>query len=325
MNLKGEKMPDAKMEDLNSELLKIPEAGSFYLLLRSFLQYLLVEKNYSAHTLLAYRGDLEEFFCFVAEFNGRTVASLEPEAVDTIVMRRFLGHLKERGQSRNSVARKLAAVRSFYKYLDKEDIVEENPAKLISTPKKEKHLPRFLYYPEIEALLSAPDTAELAGKRDKALLEVLYASGLRVSELVSINHGSIDFAVGYVRVHGKGNKERLVPLGEPALLAVKDYMKAKGNQSEKTEPLFLNKNGSRLTDRSVRNILNKYVELASIKQHFSPHSIRHSFATHLLDAGADLRSVQEFLGHASLSATQVYTHVTKGRMKSVYDKTHPRA
>ena len=316
---------DTKTDSSIAEKNKVVSEGLMYDYLRGFLECLTVQKNYSVHTLKSYREDLQEFIDFAEAFNNGT--QITPDSVNTILMRRFLSGLKERGLSRNSIARKLAATRSFYKYLNKEELALENIPAAISTPKKDKRLPKFLYYEEIEALLQAPDIKKPLGMRDRAMLEVLYAAGLRVSELVAINYGDIDFGIGYVRVLGKGQKERLVPLGQPALDAVRKYIFARSGKYslDKTAPLFLNARGGRLTDRSVRNIIDKYIGQAAISKQISPPSIRHSFATHLLDAGADLRSVQEFLGHASLSATQIYTHVTKSRMKSVYDKTHPRA
>ncbi|MCL2817908.1 MAG: tyrosine recombinase XerC [Clostridiales bacterium] len=296
-----------------------------------FLRHLRVEKNVSAHTLDAYDGDLEDFFAFLCRFLEVGREALEPGMVDALAMRRYLGHLKERSLARNTIARRLSALRSFYHYLCREEILEMNIPSSTATPKAEKRLPKFLYYPEMEALLAAPDTTAPAGLRDRALLEVIYGGGLRVGELVAINYGDIDFTVGYVRVLGKGQKERLVPLGRPALLALREYLVALPSRGRlaKDSPVFLNlsRNGAgrRLSDRSVRNIINKYVEQTAIQKKISPHALRHSFATHLLDAGADLRSVQEFLGHSSLSTTQVYTHVTKSRLRSVYDKTHPRA
>lgn len=240
-----------------------------------------------------------------------------------------MAQLQEKGLSKSTVARKLAALRSFYRYLTREEIINANPMTNVTTPKLEKRLPKFLYYQEVEALLNAPDASN-QGQRDKAILETIYGGGLRVSELVGMNMGDIDFSLGYARVFGKGSKERIVPLGGAALRALKQYISCGRKELEaksisRQEALFLNKYGGRLSARSVRNIVNKYVAQAALTQKISPHALRHSFATHLLEAGADLRSVQELLGHVKMATTQVYTHVTKKQLKTVYQKTHPRA
>ena len=294
--------------------------------LKKYLFYLLVEKNASPHTMKGYESNLRRFGGYLAKLQTRDFKDVDIAAVETLDMRSYLASLQQSGLSKASVSRHLSSIRSFYRYLAREDLIEENVASHIATPKKEKKLPEFLYYPEVEELLAAPD-GSLLGLRDKALLEITYGAGLRVSELVSANIDSLDFSVGYIRVFGKGSKERLVPLGEEALNAARNYFAARSSVKplHKSDPLLLNKRGGRLTDRSVRDILNKYVRQLALKRKISPHTLRHSFATHLLEAGADLRSVQEFLGHASMSTTQIYTHVTKSRMKNVYDQTHPRA
>lgn len=296
-------------------------------LIKKFLFYLLVEKNASPRTIDSYQRDLRRFGAYLAKFQGRDHKDVDLREVATVDLRGYMASLQQKGLSKASIARHLSSIRSFYRFLCREGIIEENVASHIATPKKEKKLPQFLYYPEIEELLAAPDCNNLLGLRDKAMLEIAYGSGIRVSELVSANIESVDFSVGYIRVFGKGAKERLVPLGEIALNATRAYFSARGivKPLQKNQPLLLNKNGTRLSDRGVRDILNKYVKQIALKRKISPHTLRHSFATHLLENGADLRSVQEFLGHASMSTTQIYTHVTKSRMKSVYDKTHPRA
>ena len=294
-------------------------------LLAAYMVYMEVEKNLSPRTLASYRRDLQGFLLFLKEQNGGVAPA--PEMIDHSLVRLYMGQLQQRHLSKSTIARHLSAIRSFFRYLLREDLVEQNVPALVSTPKRSKRLPKFLYYQEMEALLAAPDQT-LQGKRDEALLEVAYGAGLRVSELVGMNVANLNHEVGYVRVLGKGNKERIVPIGKPAIQAVTAYLKARqqeGFSCDSQSPLFLNQRGTRLSDRSVRDIIKKYQKLACIQKNLSPHALRHSFATHLLENGADLRSVQELLGHVSMSTTQIYTHVTKQRMRHVYDKTHPRA
>lgn len=294
-------------------------------LLAAYMVYMEVEKNLSPRTLASYRRDLQEFLLFLKEQNGGVAPA--PETIDHSLIRLYMGQLQQRNLSKSTIARHLSAIRSFFRYLLREDIVEQNVPALVSTPKRSKRLPKFLYYQEVEALLAAPEQT-LQGKRDEALLEVAYGAGLRVSELVGMNIANLNQEVGYVRVLGKGNKERIVPIGKPAIQAVAVYLKARQQEGlpvDSQSPLFLNHRGTRLSDRSVRDIIKKYQKLAGIQKNLSPHALRHSFATHLLENGADLRSVQELLGHVSMSTTQIYTHVTKQRMRHVYDKTHPRA
>ena len=298
-------------------------------LIDRFLRYLSLEKNASELTMQSYRTDLLSFADFLLVDQGvPSRRAVDIATVDLPTMRRYLASLQKAGLQKSSIGRHLSATRSFFGYLCREGLALKNIPAAVISPKKEKHLPEFLYYYELEDLLDAPDLNTLEGKRDRAILEVSYGAGLRVSELVCSDINNINFTVGYIRVIGKGNKERLVPLGEIALYAVNEYLRARqaaGLPYQGAEPLILNKRGGRLSDRSIRNILNKYVEQAAINRHISPHSLRHTFATHLLENGADLRAVQEFLGHSNLSTTQIYTHVTKSRLKSIYDKTHPRA
>jgi len=292
----------------------------------AFFRYLVIEKNASPHTLSNYKRDLLQFYAFLEKTFGKDKVPLFGD-LSHVIVRQYMGNLQEKGLAKSSIARKLAALRSFYRYLVREEMVEQNVPSLVSTPKQNKKLPQFLYYNEIEQLLDQPD-GSLTGLRDKAILEVLYGGGIRVAELVGMNINSVNFSVGYIRVLGKGNKERIIPLGQPALKALRQYLEARRVASKKTDneaPLFLNLRGGRLTDRSIRNILNKHVMAAALTHHISPHTLRHSFATHLLENGADLRSVQELLGHVNMSTTQIYTHITKSRMKSVYNQTHPRA
>ncbi|MGI6678525.1 MAG: tyrosine recombinase XerC [Dehalobacterium sp.] len=318
------------LKHTNNDYLGDPEEISMDILVEQFMAYLQMEKQASPHTLEAYGHDLEEFTSFLIH-DGNVSEQINLSQVDYLTVRRFLAQLQHKGLSRTSLARKLAALRSFYNYLTREEIIEKNPMIMISTPKKDKKLPHFLYIKEMEKLLSAPDQSPM-GQRDRAILETIYAGGLRVSELVSLNIHDVDFNLGYVRVFGKGKKERIALLGIPAMYAIKDYLyngrsdQTAQNQRYKEEnALFLNKFGTRLSARSVRNIVNKYVEQIALSKKISPHTLRHTFATHLLEGGADLRSVQELLGHVNMSTTQIYTHVTKGRMKAEYLKSHPRA
>ncbi|MGI6713404.1 MAG: tyrosine recombinase XerC [Bacillota bacterium] len=299
------------------------------LLLEQFTAYLKVEKNVSPHTLEGYSHDLLEFAYFLAEQKSCQIEELKPDEVEYPSVRQFLAVLQKKGLKKTTIARKLASLRSFFRFLSQEELVTRNPVKHVETPKLEKKIPRFLYYQQIERLLNAPDNTP-QGQRDKAILETIYAGGLRVSELVGLDIDAIDFAIGYARVFGKGAKERVVPLGKPALEALKAYLDhgrtvLAAKSAAYQTALFLNKYGTRLTARSIRNIVTKYVDKVALEEKVSPHTLRHSFATHLLDGGADLRSVQELLGHVKMSTTQIYTHVTKARMKSVYQKTHPRA
>ncbi len=283
-----------------------------------FINYLKVERNASVHTITNYLKDLSVF----KEFLG----DKELESVDHLALRRFLAELRAKDYSKRTVARKLASLRSFFRFMFREGHIKKNPITAVLTPKLDKKLPVFLDTAKIDRLLAAPSDKDPAGLRDRALLETLYSTGIRVSELVGLDIGDIDFISGVVKVFGKGSKERVVPIGEPALKAIRVYVDKKRDDKVKDKnAIFLNKSGGRLTDRSVRRVLDKHIKTCSIAEKISPHSLRHSFATHLLDRGADLRSVQELLGHMNLSTTQIYTHVTMDRLKTVYDKAHPRA
>ncbi|MFH0985464.1 MAG: tyrosine recombinase XerC [Candidatus Omnitrophota bacterium] len=285
-----------------------------------FLNFLATEKGASVHTTKNYGIDLREFVKFMAEKELRSLSYLD--------IRSFLAFLKTREYSKSSISRKLACLRSFFKYLVRENILTQNPAAGIATPKKEKRLPSFMNPDEVTKLLDAPDKNSWEEKRDKAILEMLYSSGLRVSELAGLNHDDLDFFGGLVRVRGKGKKERIVPVGQTALNCLRAYCDMKAPREVANaikKPLFISRIGSRLTDRSVRRMILKYVKRTGLGKEISPHMFRHSFATHMLDRGADLRSVQELLGHANLSTTQIYTHVTTQRLKDAYAAAHPRA
>jgi len=283
-----------------------------------FINYLKIEKNSSPHTVTNYKVDLKSFGAFVGE---RDISG-----IDHLVLRKFLAEMRAKNFAKRTIARKLASLRSFFKFLYREGHMKTNPISAISTPKLDKKLPVVLDEKRIERLVQCPPGDNTAGLRDRAILETLYSTGMRVSELVGLNMDDVDFISGVAKVLGKGSKERIVPVGDPALKAIRRYKdKMNGSKVRDKNAVFLNKSGRRLTDRGVRRLLDKHIRACSIGEHISPHSLRHSFATHLLDRGADLRSVQELLGHMNLSTTQIYTHVTMDRLKTVYDKAHPRA
>lgn len=279
-------------------------------------------QNRSEHTVIAYQTDLAQFLRYAALEIGVEPEALAIQQIDVYVIRSFLGVLSEHGLARKSVARKLAALRSFFKFLCHEGILEKSPVQRVASPKLGRKLPQFLYLDQVEALLRAPDISTLLGARDQLIMELLYGSGLRVSELVGLNREDVEFYMGLIRVRGKGNKERVVPITKYALQALDVYL---GHRADQDPALLLNYKGTRLSDRSVRRILDKLVKRVSLEKHVHPHMLRHSFATHLLDGGADLRSVQELLGHQKLTSTQIYTHLTRERLKEVYDQAHPRA
>jgi integrase/recombinase XerC len=292
--------------------------------LERFVTYLIAARNASPYTVKNYRNDIGQFLDFLRE---EGIGSLDE--VDRKVLRRYLARLQEDGYVRASIARRVSELRSFYRYLTREGVLETNPFTVASSPKVPKRLPEYLERAEVEALLMAPDISTSQGQRDRAIIEVLYASGLRVSELVGLNLSDLDLERGEVKVLGKGGKERICLLGEPARRALKQYIREgrrrlmKGDRA--TDALFLNRFGGRLSVRSVDSIVSKYSRIAGLTKRVTPHILRHTFATHLMDGGADLRVVQELLGHARLATTQIYTHVSKSRAREIYLKSHPRA
>ena len=315
-----------------------------------FISYLGDERHFSPYTGRCYGLDLRQFIDHIATEAGLEIsmnaekAALESRkadakgstvtarmlACDVEVIRSFLARLAEQSYSTATMARKIATLRSFHKWMERAGITQSNPMTLIRSPKQPKRLPKAITVDQIERLLSAPDANDLLGARDRAILEALYSTGMRVSEVVGLNRGDLNENGECVQIRGKGKRERVSPLGGHAMTAMKHYLQLLISQksslpSGPTAPLFINKNGTRLSTRSVRRKVAKYLVEANLDPDISPHTIRHSFATHLLDNGADLRAVQELLGHQSLSSTQVYTHLTSGRLRDGYDKAHPRA
>jgi tyrosine recombinase XerC len=281
------------------------------------LNYLRIEKNYSPHTLTNYTIDLKELESFLGAQNVSDI-----KAIDYFVLRKFLGTLSEKDIAKRTASRKISTLKSFFKFLLREAILENNPAVSLIYPRIEKPLPKFLTEEEMRTLLEVPGKADTLALRDKAILEVLYSTGARVAELVSLKQDDVDLIAGIAKVKGKGRKERLLPLGEHAVQSIKRYL---DSRSDTQSALFLNKRGRGLTDRGVRDILERYIKKGALSLRVSPHVFRHSFATHLLNRGADLRSVQELLGHSNIATTQVYTHLTIDSLKKVYEKAHPRA
>ncbi len=323
---------------------------------QEFLNYLKFEKHFSDYTARCYGADLEQFVGFLhgqgsedhASSTGESFSSwgadsggvataTKPETkieeqiltADVNVIRRFMTALADKQYCKSTTARKLATLRSFYKFLVKRNYVTSNPVTTIKTPKQDKRLPRFLEFEEVQRLLNTPMADNWLGVRDRAILETLYSTGMRVSELVGLNLEDVDFLGEVIHVRGKGKKERIAPIGAKALQSIQQYIEYRNKRMQNddsfdTKVLFANKHGKRLSTRSVRRKMDKYLRSAGLDPTISPHTLRHSFATHMLNNGADLRSVQELLGHQSLSTTQIYTHVTTSKMKQVYDGAHPR-
>lgn len=285
-----------------------------------FLKYLDIERNYSINTINSYNIDLNEYEEFLREKN------IKIEKTDYEFIRKYLVHMYDKKYEKKTIARHISTLRSFYKFLLRENIIKENPMLLISNPKMDKKLPDFLYYNDLEILLSIPDKETVLGLRDALILELLYSTGIRVSELINIKLQDINIYDKRILILGKGNKERYVLFGNTLKELLEQYLlKSRSELVTNTDYLIVNKNGNKITDRGIRYIISKIIEKGSLNYHVSPHTLRHTFATHLLDNGADLKSVQELLGHSSISTTQIYTHVSNERMKNVFLKTHPRA
>jgi integrase/recombinase XerC len=304
-------------------------------LIHRYLEYMAEERNASPHTIRAYEGDLQRFHDFLcADYLGRDPEALFPREVDAMSVRSFLAFLTREEVGKRSQGRALSAVRSLLRFACREGILEANPAQGVKTPRYPQRLPRHLRPGEVENLIEAPEGDEPLTGRDRAILEMLYATGLRVGELVSLDWKAIDLSARVLRVVGKGSKERMVPFGRSAEQALRAWLAdweeirrraAAGDEGGGEEPVFLNRFGGRLTARSVRRVLDRYVESAALAAGVHPHTLRHTFATHLLENGADLRTIQELLGHASLSTTQKYTHLEVDRLLAVYRGAHPRA
>jgi integrase/recombinase XerC len=310
-------------------------------LLKSFLQFLELNRNASVHTVRAYDSDLTQFLDALAHAKGKRVSELLPSDIDAEGIRGFLGELHARGNSRASAARKLTAVRTFCRYLRREGVIQDDPSAIVGAPKQDKKLPAHLEIGEMEKLLQTPDTSTPLGRRDRAILELFYASGLRLSELVGLDLDDLNLSARMVRVFGKGRKERIVPFNHASEEALRAWLRDRaafavpasgdrrqqrpGRQGRRRDPLFVNYQGGRLSTRSVDRLVKRYVSMCSTRFGISPHALRHSFATHLLQRGADLRAIQELLGHARLSTTQRYTHLNATELIQTYRNAHPRA
>jgi integrase/recombinase XerC len=318
-------------------------------IIHEFLDYLKFEKHFSEHTAKCYNADLGQFCQYLSgegshsseswsggNNTGGSIATQTETKIEqlllsitTDVVRAFMAVLNDKQYSKSTIARKLATLRSFYKFLVKRGHLSTNPVMAVRTPKQEKKLPKFLEYEQVKKLIETPPTDNWLGARDRAIMETLYSTGVRVSELVGLNIDDVDFLSEVLHIRGKGKKERLTPIGSSSLQAIQHYMefrnkRAQSNGNFDPKVLFVNKHGRRLSTRSVRRKMDKYLKIAGLDPSISPHTLRHSFATHMLNNGADLRSVQELLGHQSLSTTQIYTHLTTKKLKEVYDNAHPR-
>jgi len=298
--------------------------------INSYISFLKNEKNYSNNTIISYKNDLLQLLNYLKEY--KIIKRDNIKYIDRSIMRKYIVYLKKCDYSVRSICRKISTIRSFFKFLSREGMVDINPTINLITPKIVKKLPSFLYLEEINKLIETPSGHTILGIRDRAILELLYGTGMRVGELVNLSIRDIDLYEKTVRVFGKGSKERILPLGNPSIRAVQEYLTSrdifrKNISLDKIDQnaLFLNRFGGRLSARSIRRLLIKYMKMSGLNKKISPHVLRHSFATHLLGGGADLRSVQELLGHESLSTTQIYTHITKERLKAIYNKSYPRS
>lgn len=287
-------------------------------LLKKFLDYLSLQKNCSSNTLRGYRRDIFQFINFLKKNKIKSFKSISYQDLLS-----YLGYLRNYGYSETTIGRKVASLKSFFKFLSARKIIKSNPVALLSSPKKPDRLPDFLTLEEVEKILNIPSEKNWQSLRDKAILELLYSTGIRVGELTSLKIGDIDFFQELIKVKGKGKKERIVPVGSYALKALIEYIERRPNKKEKN--VFLNKYGKPLSERSVERIIDKFSKKAGIGKKITPHTFRHTFATHMLDRGADLRTVQELLGHERITTTQIYTHLTVEKLKAFYNKTHPRA
>jgi len=302
--------------------------------IEDFGNHLATERNLSPHTRRSYLADLGQFRAFLTENGLLPAGGSEPEqlaAIDHMAVRSFLGSLVRRKARKVTIVRKIAALRTFFSYLIREGRVRVNPAEMVQAPRAEKYLPAFLPVEEMFSLLNLPFPDDVAGARDRAMLELLYSSGIRVSELTGLNLGDMDMQQGLIKVRGKGRKERIVPVGGQALRSLQQYLVKRSEWARKARtdegdpPLFLSRGGSRITPRSVARVIDRNVLRSGISKKVGPHTLRHSFATHLLDAGADLRAIQEMLGHENLSTTQKYTSVSVAKLMEIYDRAHPKA
>jgi integrase/recombinase XerC len=298
-----------------------------------FSDYLKYQRNASQHTLRNYISDLEQFYDYLSPRNSDGARrDINIGQIDHITIREYMATLYQAKLKKTSISRKLATLRTFFRFLCREQVLEMNPARLVSSPRLEKRLPKVISIDEVIQFIETPDAETVLGKRDRAILELLYATGCRVSEVAGMNLEDIDFKHETIRVRGKGRKERFVPFGSKAKEALESYIEARGmllaeapEHKREAKAVFLNYQGTRITTRSIGRLVDKYVKECAMAHDISPHSLRHSFATHLLSAGADLRAIQELLGHARLSTTQIYTHVSIDQLMQVYDKAHPRA
>ena len=294
-----------------------------YPAIKRFLRYLDVERDVSAHTVKAYREDLESLADYLADDRGQPPGPAEISPLD---LRQYVSDLHAAGYARSSISRRLASLRSFFRFAQREGTVDSNPAKPLRNPRKQRTLPHFMTSEEVERLLLSPNASEKMGARDLAILETMYSTGVRVSELVGLNVEDLDLEDGVARVRGKGKRERFAPLGSFAVGAIQHWLEGRGDGAlDWKDPVFVNRLGTRLSTRSVGRMLEKYLAQAGLDRRTTPHTLRHSFATHLLDRGADIRSVQELLGHRSLVTTQIYTHLTTASLRKAYEKAHPRA
>jgi integrase/recombinase XerC len=301
--------------------------------LKDFLQFIRLNRSASAHTARAYASDLSQFLDFVSSALGAPRSTLKPDHLDRLALRGFMADLHKRGVSRASAARKLSAARTFLKYLRREGLVDDDPGSLVPTPKRDIRMPVHLSEEEMGRLVTSPSVDGPLGRRDHAILELFYASGLRLSELVGLDVDDVNLSAQMVRTLGKGGKQRLVPFNKSTAAAIREYLKdrellmrdAPRARGRRPDPLFVNYRGTRLTVRSVDRLVRRYASASGVRPGVSPHALRHSFATHLLQRGADLRAIQELLGHARLSTTQRYTHVNAAQLFDVYRKAHPKA